>query len=100
MLVASAGFMVHNADKKGLVQRLAVVDHMLTRFNKELGYQQSEMKRLQVMQLDSIADLCNMLSTDTDMSLTAKLSIECMQAQTSELQFYSTLHQNSTPQQA
>ena len=100
MLVASAGFIVHNADKKGLVQRLAVVDHMLTRFNKELGYQQSEMKRLQVMQLDSIADLCNSLSPDTDMSLTTKVSIECMQAQKSELQFYNTLHQNRTPQQA
>jgi len=39
--------MVQSPDKKSLVQRLAVVDHMLTRFNKELGYQQSQMKKLQ-----------------------------------------------------
>ena len=39
--------MVQNPDKKSLVQRLAVVDHMLTRFNKELGYQQSQIKKLQ-----------------------------------------------------
>lgn len=40
--------MVQNPDKKTLVQRLAVVDHMLTRYNKELGYQQSQIKKLQV----------------------------------------------------
>jgi len=39
--------MVQSPDKKSLVQRLAVVDHMLTRFNKELGYQQSQIKKLQ-----------------------------------------------------
>lgn len=44
----TAGFTVPNAEKKGLVQRLAVVDHMLTRFNKELGYQQTQIKKLQV----------------------------------------------------
>ena len=38
---------MQNPDKKSLVQRLAVVDHMLTRFNKELGYQQSQIKKLQ-----------------------------------------------------
>ncbi|KAL0054094.1 hypothetical protein WJX82_003655 [Trebouxia sp. C0006] len=61
---AIAGFMVQNPDNKSLVQRLAVVDHMLTRFNKELGYQQSQIKKLQ--------------------------------AQNTELQFYSKLHQGNT----
>jgi len=45
--VYSSGFMVQNPDKKSLVQRLAVIDHMLARFNKELGYQQSQIKKLQ-----------------------------------------------------
>ncbi|KAL0025778.1 hypothetical protein WJX77_011349 [Trebouxia sp. C0004] len=61
---AIAGFMIQNPDKKSLVQRLAVVDHMLTRFNRELGYQQSRIKELQ--------------------------------AQNTELQFYSKLHQGNT----
>ena len=43
-----AGFTVPNAEKKGLIQRLAVVHHMLTRFNKELSYQQTQIKKLQV----------------------------------------------------
>lgn len=45
---AYAGFTVPNAEKKGLVQRLAVVDRMLTRLNKELGNQQNHIKKLQV----------------------------------------------------
>ena len=40
--------MVHDAGKKSLVQRLTVVDHMLTRFDKELGHQQTQIKKLQV----------------------------------------------------
>ena len=47
-MIVHAGFLVPNADKKGLVQRLAVLDHMLMRFNKEFGYQQSQIKKLQV----------------------------------------------------
>lgn len=48
---AYAGFTVPHAENKGLVQRLAVVDHMLTRFNKELGNQQTHIKKLQVKSL-------------------------------------------------
>ena len=45
--VSAAGFMVHNAEKKSVMQRLAVVDHMLSRFDKELGHQQKQIKKLQ-----------------------------------------------------
>ncbi|KAA6418256.1 MAG: hypothetical protein FRX49_11765 [Trebouxia sp. A1-2] len=76
---AVAGFMVQNSDKKSLVQRLAVVDHMLTRFNKELGYQQSQIKKLQART-----------------KMRNKLQHAQYHAQNTELQFYSKLHQGDT----
>lgn len=37
-----------HAEKKGLVQRLALVDHTLSRFNRELDNQEKQIRKLQV----------------------------------------------------
>ncbi|KAL3145303.1 hypothetical protein ABBQ38_001566 [Trebouxia sp. C0009 RCD-2024] len=42
-----AGFTVPHAEKKGLVQRLALVDHTLSRFNRELDNQEKQIRKLQ-----------------------------------------------------
>ena len=71
-----------------------MVDHMLTRFNMELGNQQKQIKKLQVRSM-------HMRSADQNIQFSqASDSASALQAQNAELQFYDKLHADRPDQQA